>query len=148
MKSKYKSGRSVFALIVVCLVIFSFAADLFNIQVKNNEYYAAQNNTESKYVVELEAARGEIVDRNGNSLVTNRQGNSIILNAAFFPSQKDNKRRNEIIYNLINLFEKNKEEYAQNLPPLMQTTQHESVNDLATLGLNLMDEPLGMRPMQ
>ena len=77
MKSKYKSGRSVFALIVVCLVIFSFAADLFNIQVKNNEYYAAQNNTESKYVVELEAARGEIVDRNGNSLVTNRQGNSI-----------------------------------------------------------------------
>ena len=116
MKSKYKSGRSVFALIVVCLVIFSFAADLFNIQVKNNEYYAAQNNTESKYVVELEAARGEIVDRNGNSLVTNRQGNSIILNAAFFPSQKDNKRRNEIIFNLIKLFEKNKEEYAQNLP--------------------------------
>ena len=54
MKSKYKSGRSVFALIVVCLVIFSFAADLFNIQVKNNEYYAAQNNTESKYFVELE----------------------------------------------------------------------------------------------
>ena len=148
MKSKYKSGRSVFALIVVCLVIFSFAADLFNIQVKNNEYYAAQNNTESKYVVELEAARGEIVDRNGNSLVTNRQGNSIILNAAFFPSQKDNKRRNEIIFNLIKLFEKNKEEYAQNLPPLMQTTQHESVNDLATLGLNPMDAPLGMRPMQ
>ena len=148
MKSKYKSGRSVFALIVVCLVIFSFAADLFNIQVKNNEYYTAQNNPERKYVVELEAARGEIVDRNGNSLVTNRQGNSIILNAAFFPSQKDNKRRNEIIYNLIKLFEKNKEEYAQNLPPLMQTTQHESVNDLATLGLNLMDEPLGMRPMQ
>lgn len=53
MKSKYKSGRSVFALIVVCLVIFSFAADLFNIQVKNNEYYAAQNNTESKYVLSL-----------------------------------------------------------------------------------------------
>ena len=115
MKSKYKSGRSVFALIVVCLVIFSFAADLFNIQVKNNEYYAAQNNTESKYVVELEAARGEIVDRNGNALVTNKQGNSIILNAVFFPSQKDNKRRNEIIYNLIKLFEKNKEEYTQNL---------------------------------
>ena len=110
MKSKYKSGRSVFALIVVCLVIFSFAADLFNIQVKNNEYYAAQNNTESKYVVELEAAR------NGNALVTNKQGNSIILNAVFFPSQKDNKRRNEIIYNLIKLFEKNKEEYTQNLP--------------------------------
>ncbi len=116
MKSKYKSGRSVFAMIVVCLVIFSFAINLFNIQVKDNAYYAAQNNTEDKYVVELEAARGEIVDRNGNSLVTNRQGNSIILNAVFFPSQKDNKKRNAIIYNLIKLFEKNDEEYVQNLP--------------------------------
>lgn len=116
MKSKYQSGRSVFAMIVVCLVIFSFALNLFNIQVKDNAYYAAQNNTEDKYVVELEAARGEIVDRNGNSLVTNRQGNSIILNAVFFPSQKDNKKRNAIIYNLIKLFEKNNEEYVQNLP--------------------------------
>lgn len=116
MKSKYQSGRSVFAMIVVCLVIFSFAINLFNIQVKDNAYYAAQNNTEDKYVVELEAARGEIVDRNGNSLVTNRQGNSIILNAVFFPSQKDNKKRNAIIYNLIKLFEKNDEEYVQNLP--------------------------------
>ncbi len=116
MKSKYQSGRSVFAMIVVCLVIFSFALNLFNIQVKDNAYYAAQNNTEDKYVVEIEAARGEIVDRNGNSLVTNRQGNSIILNAVFFPSQKDNKKRNAIIYNLIKLFEKNNEEYVQNLP--------------------------------
>lgn len=116
MKSKYQSGRSVFAMIVVCLVIFSFALNLFNIQVKDNAYYAAQNNTEDKYVVELEATRGEIVDRNGNSLVTNRQGNSIILNAVFFPSQKDNKKRNAIIYNLIKLFEKNNEEYVHNLP--------------------------------
>ena len=53
MKSKYKSGRSVFALIVVCLVIFSFAADLFNIQVKNNEYYAAQNNGKVNMLLSL-----------------------------------------------------------------------------------------------
>lgn len=116
MKSKYKSARSITAIIVIIAVIVGFAADLYNIQIKNNDYYTAQNNTEETYVVPIEAARGEIVDRNGNSLVTNRQGNSIILDAVYFPSQSDNKKRNEIIYNLIKLFESNGEEYANNLP--------------------------------
>lgn len=116
MKSKYKSSRSVIAVILIIAVISGFAIDLYNIQIKNNEFYAQQNNTEETYVVPIEAARGEIVDRNGNSLVTNRQGNSIILNAVYFPSRSDNQQRNEIIYNLIKLFEENDEEYVSNLP--------------------------------
>lgn len=116
MKSKYKSARSIIALVLVIAVLFGFAIDLYAIQIRDNEYYSEQNNTEEKYVVPIEAARGEIVDRNGNSLVTNRQGNSIILNAVYFPSQADNKKRNEIIYNLIKLFEAHDEEYANNLP--------------------------------
>lgn len=119
MKSKYKSSRSLIAFIIVIAVIAGFAADLFNIQIRNNDYYSNLNNTEEKYVVPIEAARGEIVDRNGNSLVTNRQGNSVILNAVYFPAAdtaENNKKRNEIIYNLIRLFESNSEEYANNLP--------------------------------
>lgn len=116
MKSIYKSGRSTVAIILVIAVFCGFCYDLFNIQVKNNEYYAAQNNTVKKYTVSIEAARGEIVDRNGNPLVTNRQGNSIVLDAAYFPSSSNNEQRNEIILNLINLFNGNKEEYVHNLP--------------------------------
>ena len=116
MKSRYKSARSTIAIILIIAVILGFAFDLYIIQIRDNEYYAQQNNTVDTYVVPIEAARGEIVDRNGNSLVTNRQGNSIILNAVYFPSSQDNARRNEIIYNLIKLFESNGEEYAGNLP--------------------------------
>ena len=116
MGSIYKSARTTFAIILVILMVFGFCAELYDIQIKNNEYYAAQNNTVKTYTVELEAARGEIVDRNGNPLVTNRQGNSIVLNAAYFPSAKENDKRNEIVYNLLQLFQKNKEEYARNLP--------------------------------
>ena len=101
---------------LVIAVFCGFCYDLFNIQVKNNEYYAAQNNTVKKYTVSIEAARGEIVDRNGNPLVTNRQGNSIILDAAYFPSSSDNEQRNQIVYSLIQLFNKNNEEYVHNLP--------------------------------
>lgn len=116
MKSIHKSGRTTVAIIIIIAIIIGFIADLYVIQVKNNEYYAAQNNAVQTYTVPIEAARGNIVDRNGNPLVTNRQGNSIVLNAAYFPSAKENSERNQIIYNLIQLFNKNDEEYAHNLP--------------------------------
>ncbi len=116
MKSRYKSSRSVIAIMVIFAVILGFAADLFNIQIKNNDYYTSKNNSLKTYTMPIEAARGEIVDRNGNSLVTNRQGNSIILNAVYFPSASDNAGRNEIIFELITLFEANGEEYVNNLP--------------------------------
>lgn len=116
MKSRYASTRSIIAVILIFAVTFGFAAELFKIQIRDKEIYTSQNNTDKKYVIPIEAARGEIVDRNGNSLVTNRRGNSIILNAVYFPSAKDNEARNRIIYNLIKLFEENSEEFVHNLP--------------------------------
>lgn len=116
MKSIYKSARTTIAIILVIATVAVFGYDLFDIQVNKNEYYAAQNNTVKTYTVPIEAARGEIVDRNGNPLVTNRQGNSIILDAAYFPSSKNNDERNRIVLNLISLFNSNGEEFVHNLP--------------------------------
>ena len=91
MKIRYKSTRSTIALVLIIATVFGFAVNLYKIQIRDNEYYTKQNNTVDTYIVPIEAARGEIVDRNGNSLVTNRQGNSIILNAVYFPSAQNNK---------------------------------------------------------
>ncbi len=116
MKKKHSSLRSIVAIIVILAIVIGFIVDLFNIQITNNEYYASQNNSVSTYTVKIDAARGEILDRNGNPLVTNRKGNAIYLNAAYFPSASDNEARNKIILNLIRLFNKNGEEYVNNLP--------------------------------
>lgn len=116
MRKIYKSGRTTLAVILVVLTILGFGWQLYDIQINNHEYYAAQNNTVKTYTVPLQASRGEIVDRNGNPLVTNRQGNSIILDAAYFPSADENEERNTIIYSLISLFRQNGEEYVHNLP--------------------------------
>lgn len=116
MSSRYKSFRTTVAIILVVAVVLGFGYELYDIQIKNGEYYAAQNNAVNTYTVEIPAARGEIVDRNGNTLVSNRQGNSIVLNAAYFPSSKDNAHRNEIILALINLFNSHGEEFVHNLP--------------------------------
>ena len=112
----YKSGRTTFAFILIILTILGFAYELYDIQIKNHEFYAAQNNNVKTYTVPLQGARGEIVDRNGNPLVTNRQANSIVLNAAYFPSSEENEERNRIVLNLIKLFNRNNEEYVHNLP--------------------------------
>ena len=73
-------------------------------------------NSVSKYEVVVDGTRGEILDRNGVTLVSNRQGNSIKFNAALFPSQSKNAERNEIIYTLIELCESKNEEWTDNLP--------------------------------
>lgn len=116
MNSIYKSSRTTIAIILIIVTLLGFGYQLYDIQITNNEYFAAQNNTVKTYTVPIEASRGEIVDRNGNPLVTNRQGNSIVLNAAYFPASSENSERNKIILNLINLFNSKNEEYVHNLP--------------------------------
>ena len=116
MRKIYKSGRTTMAIVLVVLTVLGFGWQLYDIQIVNHDLYAAQNNTVKTYTVPLPAARGEIVDRNGNPLVTNRQGNSIVLDAAYFPSAEENEERNGIIYALISLFQANGEAYVHNLP--------------------------------
>lgn len=71
-------------------------------------------NAVRKYNITVEAARGEILDRNSITLVSNRQGNSIKFNAALFPSRQSD--RNRIIASLIELCESKNEEWTDNLP--------------------------------
>jgi len=120
VKARHSSIRSFICTILVLAVVAGFGYDLYDIQVNQHEYYASQNNAVKTYTVPIEPARGEIVDRNGNSLITNRNGNSIILDAAYFPPKTDNISRNKIIINLINLFNKNGEEFVNSLPLAME----------------------------
>lgn len=71
-------------------------------------------NAVRKYNITVEAARGEILDRNGMTLVSNRQGNSINFNAAVFPTRQSD--RNRIIASLIELCESKNEKWTDNLP--------------------------------
>ena len=72
------------------------------------------DSTVKKYDVIVEAARGEIFDRNGANLVSNRQGNSIEFNAAVFPSKQAD--RNRIIGALVELCDSKNEKWKDNLP--------------------------------
>ncbi len=64
----------------------------------------------------VKASRGEILDCNGSPLVTNRQGSSVVFKYSEFPEAEHQEDRNELIFSLINLFEKNDIQWIDRLP--------------------------------
>lgn len=110
-----KKGRFIALISIFVCLFLVFCARLVNIQVINGDKYAATS-TASTSTTTVKATRGQILDRNGNVLVGNRQGNDIIFNAGKFPSLSNQEQRNEIILSLINLFDKTEEEWINELP--------------------------------
>ncbi len=116
MQKKKYSPRGICVMVIFLTVSIVFLGSLFKIQVIDGKEYAAAGNAISVKTVKVEGARGEILDRNGSPLVTNRQGNSIIFDYAYFPSAKENSKRNTIIKALIELFEGEGLEWIDSLP--------------------------------
>jgi penicillin-binding protein 2 len=85
-------------------------------QIIDGDKYKAEAKSLSVSTNTVKAARGEILDSNGHPLVVNRQGNSVVFKFSEFPAAKDQKKRNELIYSLIKLFEQNNVEWVDRLP--------------------------------
>lgn len=109
-----KEGRKRYIGVIVFIVslVFLFLTYLFNIQIVHTKQNS--DTIVSTVEVSVDAIRGEILDRNGYPLVTNKQVNKIIFNYLSFP--KDYSERNVIILELINIFDKNDVEWNDNLP--------------------------------
>lgn len=100
-------------------VVFFFAlffAELFRIQVVHAEAYSTQKVALRASETTVPAARGEILDCNGVPLVTNEQVNAVVLDASYFPSTKEQEKRNEILHALILLTEQAGVAWNDNLP--------------------------------
>ena len=111
MNTKVNKKRGIYAMVFICVLCALFLTHLFRVQViGTKEENAAAVSVVS---VSVPSIRGEILDRNGYPLVTNKQVNKIIFNYLAFP--KNYTERNEIIIELIRMFKKNKVEWNDNL---------------------------------
>ena len=117
MDTLQNRGRVIALSMLLGAIFLVFFCTLVKIQIVDAEQYSAAGSISSRTSV-IKAARGELLDRNGNPLVTNRQGNSIVFESTNFP--KDDGERNALIYSLIRLFEVNGEEWTDNLPILYE----------------------------
>ena len=114
------SKRRLVALVsVICFVFTVYAFRLFQIQIVEGEYYAAQANRHTQTKVDIPASRGEILDRYLRPMAVNRTTFSLALDGAFFPrgtGEEAKNRQNEILLRLTSLLTERGKEWNDTLP--------------------------------
>lgn len=87
----------------VFYILFAFAAfviatRLLNLQIVNGNYYREKSDIRTVRSVELLAPRGELLDRNGRAIVSNRTAYSVYI---LSNRQRTADELNKVIYNLL-----------------------------------------------
>jgi penicillin-binding protein 2 len=110
MREKFKDRFNIMAACFVIAGLF-IIIQLVNLQVINGEYY--DNDSQKRLLNErkITASRGNIVDRNGIPIASNRMGFTVqILNSGL-----ENDKLNDMLLSLVGIFEKNKDTYNKEL---------------------------------
>lgn len=107
--------RWMIAILTVAVLVL-FVSRLMQIQIVDAEIYKAQLYNRRISTQVIKAVRGEIVDSSGTPFAANRMGYDVIIDMAFFPSNKEMAEQNKIILDLITLLEQQKEEWNDSLP--------------------------------
>lgn len=107
-----KDGRILFLAIMIVPIFVLFTLRLSWFQIIKGEEYLKQVQAGSVMDQTIAAARGEILDANGQAFTVNRKGNTIIFDRLFLPQDKEN----EIIFNCIKTLQKNAQIWIDNLP--------------------------------
>ncbi len=98
------------AIAIVAAVIF--IGRLYFLQIVNGAEYLERSAKRTSRTVTVTAPRGEILDRFGRALVTNRMSFSLVFDATTW----DKSRREEIVGRLISLCDAAEQEYIDTLP--------------------------------
>lgn len=98
------------ALAMLAAVIF--IGRLYFLQIVSGETYLERSTKRTSRTVTVTAPRGEILDRFGRPLVTNRMSFSVIFDATVW----DKSRREEVVTKLLELCDGAGQEYIDNLP--------------------------------
>ncbi len=106
---KYRIRLIILALIIILVVIFF---RLFDMQVINSEEYIEQSKKRVSATMTQKAPRGEIMDRNGEVLVSNREGYSVMLQKIICT----NGELNDKMLKILEVFEKYQNPYVDSLP--------------------------------
>lgn len=116
------------------ITIFTYAigviliVQLFNLQIVNGAKYRQESNTRLTRESTLEAARGDILDRSGNVLVTSSQK----FNLELYKSKIDTETLNSSILKIVDVLEKYEVSYTDSFPisinPFQFTISDDNLN--------------------
>ena len=104
MEGKQFHIRTLVVAGLLAVLLLIFAGALYNLQIVKGEEFRAASTVKIANVETVEAARGEIVDRYGRSLVGNRATYEITLNTSIMGKEAE---RNAILLELIHICQDN-----------------------------------------
>lgn len=107
IKLRFNSLTTIIYILGIILLL-----QLFNLQIIHGEEYREKSNTRLTRESTDVAARGSILDRNGNEIVGNGMGFSLEL----YKSKNNNETLNTTILNMIEVLEKNGDSYKDSFP--------------------------------
>ncbi len=127
---KFFSNR-ITILILFMVVCFSFFIGvLYELQIKNGEFYANNLRETTIKTLNIEAERGEIFDKYGIPLAENNSSFTITMDPQV---QLSNSELLDVIYNVLLLFERNGEQYIDELPVSKEEPYTYTLNDTQIL---------------
>lgn len=109
-----KPRRYIAVYALFSVVIFVMVMRLVNLQLANGNYYREKSDTRTVRSVELIAQRGEILDRNGRPIVTNRTAYNVYILSS---RNRTAAELNDIIYKL-SVTVKDYKEYVKSILPI------------------------------
>lgn len=118
-------GRKIVLILIVFAVFTAFALRLFDFQIVKGDVFRNQSTNNRQDVVTMPSARGEIYDRNGKPLVTNKIEYSIVFEKAYVFTSTQNSS----ILALLNMLKDLPESWEDTLP-IVVNTQAQTIGQL------------------
>ena len=109
---KSNVGRIVALCVFIMVISLIFAGRLYNLQIVNGEGYRQKSEQSLLNPTVVKASRGEMFDRFGRAMVTNRMGFSIRFDYTAF----DRENQGTIILNLVKMCNQYDQQYFDSLP--------------------------------
>lgn len=111
MKEKFQWKRSFVCLALVAVVLVIYELRLVQWQLIEGDEYSKISDETTSFHIKLDAARGEILDKNGEPMAGNKTCYNIVMNAVAMDSD-----RNPAILECIRFLDKNKIKWVDKLP--------------------------------
>lgn len=115
-----KVFRDYIRMFLIVAIVIGFSGlgsiQLMKIQVVEGESYTNMLENQKKITQTLNTTRGEIVDINGKKIIENKVGYIVLVEKAFFPSDNEKSRANEILRDVVNILTKYGHEWKETLP--------------------------------
>ena len=121
MEHKQFQRRSLALVLLLAFMLTGMGATLYDLQINNGQDYYQQSQTRIVETDPVESARGQILDRNGQVLVSNRVIYQVTLDLSLMEEDRDEDGhdeddRNEILLALVEAARAEGVEWTDNLP--------------------------------